>query len=166
MARRDLIRSLARQRLNGTTRAVFDSEDIFSTVLGRMDALAARGVLRIDSQAELNALLARIVANSTANKVRLIERSRSLVAEDGVYASLLVGRLLRCADDDEATLILCRMVSWLESPENRQILTLRLRGMTHAATAQALNLSHAAVRQRWQTIRATLQRRIARGDLG
>lgn len=165
MARQDMIRHLARQRLARTTRTLFDSEDIFSTVLTRMDGLAARGVLRVESTAELTALVKTIVANSTANKSRLIARSRRLEEEDGAYARHLLGRLQKCLDDDEATLIVCRMMAWLDSQEARQILGLRLRGMTHAAIGQALGMSDVAVRKQWQTIRARLLERIERGDL-
>lgn len=165
MARQDMIRHLARQRLARTTRTLFDSEDIFSTVLTRMDGLAARGVLRVESTAEMTALVKTIVANSAANKSRLIARSRRLEEEDGAYARHLMGRLQRCLDDDEATLVVCRMMSWLDSQESRQILGLRLRGMTHGAIGQALGLSEVAVRKRWQSIRAMLMERISLGEL-
>lgn len=165
MARQDMIRHLARQRLARNTRTLFDSEDIFSTVLTRMDGLAARGVLRVESPAEMTALVKTIVANSTANKARLIARSRRLEAEDGDYARHLLGRLQRCIDDDEATLVVCRMMAWLDSQEARQILGLRLRGMTHGAIGQALGMNEAAVRKRWQAIRATLMERIGLGEL-
>jgi len=92
-------------------------------------------------------------------------RSRRLETEDGEYARRLVGRLQRCEDDDEAAMIICRMMTWLPSQEARQILGLRLRGMTHGAIGQALGINEAAVRKRWQSIRATLMERISRGDL-
>lgn len=166
MDREGMIRAIARRGLTGRTRAVYDSEDVFATVLKRMDELAARGVLRVESPRELTALLTRIVRNSAANKSRLIERSRRLISEDGDYATALLARLQRCRDDDEATLIVCRMMSWLDTPESRQILGLRLRGMTHAAIAQALGSTDTAIRKRWESIRRVLMVRIERGELG
>jgi DNA-directed RNA polymerase specialized sigma24 family protein len=166
MEREDMIRAIARRRLTGQTRAVFDSEDVFATVLKRMDELAARGVLRVDSARELTALLTQIVRNSAANKSRLIERSRRLIREDGDYAVALLARLQRCQDDDEATLIVCRMMSWLDTPEARQILGLRLRGMTHGAIAQAMDSTDTAIRKRWESIRVVLMQRIEQGELG
>lgn len=165
IAHEGMIRRIARDRLTTSARAVYDSEDVFATVLKRMDDLASRGALRLDSSHELTALLATIVRRSAANKSRLIERSRRLAREDGEYATLLLARLENCEDDDEATLVVCRMMSWLDGAENRQILGLRLRGLTHSAVAQALGMNATAVRQRWVTIKRTLMERMERGEL-
>jgi DNA-directed RNA polymerase specialized sigma24 family protein len=47
----------------------------------------------------------------------------------------------------------------LDSETDREITRLWLRGMDHAEISVALNLSHAAVRKRWERIKAKLRTR-------
>lgn len=150
------IRALARKRLTQKTRSVYDSEDVFSSVLRRLDGLAAGGALRPVCEAELWALVKQIALNTAVSKTRLIERAKSLLTEDGPLAYEVVRRLNACNGDDEAALLIHRMFEALETSAERQILGLLMRGASHRVVAQLLGISEEASRQRWMAIRRRL----------
>ena len=156
MAHQRQLRTLARSRLTANTRSVFDSEDVFSSVVRRLDGLAAGGALRPHSEAELWALARRIALNTAVSKTRLIERSRILLTEDGPLAYEIERRINVCVGDDDATLLAHRMYEVLESSADRQIFGLLLRGASHRAVGQLLGISEEASRQRWMAIRRRL----------
>lgn len=143
------IRRIARAKLTLATRTAFDSEDVMSSVLRRVDQLAANGTLRPANEAELWALIKTIASNTAVSKTRLIERARILLTEDGEYAYILVRRLQACATDDEAQLLVLRMAGLLKNERARQVFLLRVRGVSHAAVAAALESSEGACRQNW-----------------
>src|SRR5207247_1975659 len=87
---RDKIRAIARRKLTATTRRVFDSEEVISSVLRRLDVMAERGSLRPRSETELWALIEAIARNTAVSKTRLIERTTRMLREDGAYALALL----------------------------------------------------------------------------
>jgi DNA-directed RNA polymerase specialized sigma24 family protein len=159
------IRAIARKKLTQAARGVFDSEEVLSSVLRRLDAMAQRGGLLPRSHGELWALVTTITHNTAVSKTRLIEFMRSRLTEDGPYAYELVRRLNACADDDEATLLVYRMMSCLPDATDRQILSLKHRGATHAAAASLLGTTEDAMRHRWMRIRRELCARFTDGTL-
>jgi DNA-directed RNA polymerase specialized sigma24 family protein len=161
----DRIRAVARRKLSANARTVFDSEDVFSSVLRRVDTMVESGTLRPRSVAELWALIDTITRNNAINRTRLIERARALLSDEGAYAQSLLDRLCRYSTDDEATILLYRMMGCLRDDTDRQVLTLHLRGATHRAIASLLNISEDASRQRWRTIRNLLQEKFSEGSL-
>ncbi len=161
----DRIRAIARRKLSANARTVFDSEDVFSSVLRRVDTMVEAGTLRPRSVAELWALIDAITRNNALNRTRLIERARALLSEEGAYAQALLDRLSRYSTDDEASFLLYRMMAGLSSETDRQVLSLHLRGATHRAIATLLNISEDASRQRWRTIRNLLQAKFSEGSL-
>lgn len=161
----DQIRAIARRKLTRSTRSVFDSEDILSSVLRRLDGMAQRGRLQPRNEDELWALVAAIARNTALSKTQLIERVRARVSEDGPYAQEVLRRLNACADDDEATLLVHRMMHTLKQGPDRQILAMMLRGASHRAIAAFLGTTEAASRQRWKRIRDELCERFREGAL-
>jgi DNA-directed RNA polymerase specialized sigma24 family protein len=157
------IRAIARRKLTSNTRSVFDSEDVFSSVLRRMDELTINGGLRPRSEAELWAFVEAITRNNAVNRTRLIERARSRLTEDGPYAYELLRRLNAFATDDEATVLVLRMMLCLKNEEDRQLLSLLHRGAEHRAIGTMLRISEEASRQRWARIRKELLDRFAEG---
>lgn len=123
-----------------------------SSVLRRMDVLALEGRLKPRSEGELWALVRTIAANTAVSKSRLIERARSLEAEDGEYGRALVRRLETCVNDDEAHLLVLRMASSLRKDRQREVFLLRLRGANHASVAGLLGISEGASRQLWMEV--------------
>jgi DNA-directed RNA polymerase specialized sigma24 family protein len=162
---KDRIRSVARRKLSASARTVFDSEDVFSSVLRRVDTMVEAGTLRPRSVAELWALIDAITRHNALNRTRLIERARAMLSEEGSYAQSLLDRLSRYSTDDEATFLLYRMMAGLSNETDRQVLSLHLRGATHRAIATLLSISEDASRQRWRTIRNVLQEKFSEGSL-
>lgn len=155
MERRDRIRAIARTRLTQGARAVFDSEDVLSSVARRLDGLFQRGQLRIEREDELWALIATIAMNEATSKTRLVERARSLLRDDAAFAQILLDRFAVCEDDEDADATVLRMAGSISDGDDRHMFLLRLRGATHRAIAGALGISEAAARQRWvQLVRA------------
>ncbi len=165
MANGEQIRAIARRKLGRPSRRVTDSEDVLSSVLRRLDEMGARGTLRLRSERELWGLIEAIACNAAVSKVRMIERARNFLTEDGRYANQLLSRLNDCEGDDEVTLLLLRMTASLRNPEDRQILTLMHRGANHRAIGSLLGTSEQASRQRWKRIREELCERFAKGVL-
>jgi DNA-directed RNA polymerase specialized sigma24 family protein len=159
------IRAVARRKLTAGTRSVYDSEDILSSVLRRVDSMAREGSLRPRSEAELWALINTIAANNAINRTRLIERARNFLTEDGPYAYELLQRLNAFKTDDEVTLLVHRMLSCLRTAEDRQLLVMYLRGAALNVIAHHLKISAEACRQRWRVIRNLLQERFEAGVL-
>lgn len=161
---RDQIRAIARARLSPNIRSVYDSEDVFSSVLRRIDDLARRGVLRPANESELWALIHAIARNTALKKTLLLERARILVTEDPRYGYELMERLNRCRDDDEATLLVYRLMLALNDPIDRQIFALYLRGASHRAIGAFLGIKEETSRQRWVRLRDGLRDRFAEGQ--
>ena len=161
----DRIRAIARRKLTLNTRRVFDSEEILSSVLRRLDGMAARGTLRPRSEAELWALIEAIAKNTAVSRTRLIERMQNLVTEEGDYAYFLIRGLNACATDDEATLLVHRMLLSIPDASDRQITALILRGAAHRAIAGLLGITEEHSRQRWKRVREDLVARFKGGLL-
>jgi DNA-directed RNA polymerase specialized sigma24 family protein len=164
LAHKDRIRAVARRKLTSKTRAVFDSEEVLSSVLRRVDGLVLEGKLCPRSEAELWGFVDAITRNNAVSRTRLIERARVMLTDEEPYAYELLKRLNAYTTDDEATLLIYRMMSCLQN-EDRHILSLHLRGASHKAIADLLKTSEAACRQRWMRIRHELHDRFARGVL-
>lgn len=157
------IRAIARRKLTQATRAVSDSEDVFSSVARRLDLLAAGGKLRPRSESELWKLIKVIAQNNAVSQTRLIERSRVLLTEDGPLAYEMSKRFNACQSDEEATVLFQRMMLSLPDGQHRQLMDLLYRGANHGAIAALLHISAEASRQRWKNIRTTLARLFAEG---
>jgi DNA-directed RNA polymerase specialized sigma24 family protein len=143
---------------------VYDSDEIVSSVLRRMDVLAADGQVRPRSEGELRALIKTIAQNTAVTRTRMMERAKALMGEDGGYARALMERLARYESDDRAALLVYRMAASLKKAEDRQLLLLVMRGATHRAIAGLLGTTEDASRQRWKKVREELEARFAQGE--
>jgi DNA-directed RNA polymerase specialized sigma24 family protein len=161
----DIIRSIARRKLTRAARSVSDSEDVVSSVLRRLDGLALRGTLLPRSEGELWGLIKVITTNTAISKTQLIERLRNLLTEDGPYVYEVLKRLNSYTEDDEANLLVQRMLCSLSSSDDRQLLLMILRGSSHRVAAQYLKISEAASRQRWMRVKRELCERFRGGLL-
>ncbi len=165
LSHQDRVRAIARRKLTASARQVFDSEEVVSSVLRRLDGMAMRGSLRTTSEAELWGLIRAIAQNTAVSKTQLIERTRDLLTEEGAYAQRLLERLDACDGDDEATLIVQRMLLSFKDATDRQLLVLIMRGATHKAIGGLLGISEEASRARWKKARDALNTRFAEGLL-
>jgi RNA polymerase sigma factor (sigma-70 family) len=162
------LRRRIRSRLGPRMRRIFDSQDILSTLSRRLDAFVQRGQVRVRSERQLWAFLLRMAQNAAIDKQRVIRRLQAVEGEDSPVAIALARRLAGAAappesglDGDNATGEIERALSLLDDPIDREILSMWLAGHAHTVTAEAVGLSAAAVRKRWQSIRATLRESLA-----
>jgi len=146
------IRRRVRGKLGPHVRRVFDSTDILSTVGRRLDRFVRSGRLRAATEGEMWSLIFRIATCAVADKAKLVtrlehsdvDRQRALdssATSAGEPAALELERAFECLPDET----------------DRSILQLWLMENDHKAIADQIGVSEAAVRKRWQRIRAKLR---------
>lgn len=154
---------LLRRRISGKLgphlRRHFDSADILSTVLRRLDVYVEGNRLEASTEDEFWSLMLRIAQNAVVDKLRVIRRLDHVEGEDGAVARSLARRLrLAQQDSDDGSEIeLSSAFDSLESDLDRRILWLWLNGTSHAQIAVILGLSADAARKRWERIRRHLR---------
>lgn len=153
-----LIRRRIQNKLSGNDRRLFDTQDLLSTILRRVDTLIAKGTLRATTDRELVSLVLTMLDNSLVDRHRLLSRVKKAESKDGVWASW--ARVHAKSDvSNNATDTLSEIFESIESAEDRLLLSLRLSGATHAMIAEIIEISPDACRQRW----VSLKQRIASG---
>ncbi|HED54465.1 MAG TPA: sigma-70 family RNA polymerase sigma factor [Phycisphaerales bacterium] len=155
LALEPLIRNRIRRKLSASTRRIFDSQDLMSTLLRRVDRLASQGRLRATSQGELIKLLLQVAENALIDRARVTAKLRRVDGPDGRWAREMLNRIEAGSDEESADVIAAAFAA-LTHESDRFLLTLWLRGVPHVISAQVLGISPDAARQRWQNIRATL----------
>lgn len=147
-----LIRRRIQNKLSGNDRRLFDTQDLLSTILRRVDALIAKGTLRATTDRELVSLVLTMLDNSLVDRYRLMSRLNRTESRDGVWASW--ARVNAKSDDSNVTSeTLSEIFESIESAEDRLLLSLRLSGATHAMIAVILEISPEACRQRWVSLK-------------
>jgi DNA-directed RNA polymerase specialized sigma24 family protein len=148
-----------RGKLSQPMRRVFDSLDILATLSRRLDGFVLSGRLEARNEPELWALVFRIAERALVDKARLFRRLEAAESEDGEFAQRMLARL-RTAETrgpHQPEIELERAFRCLPDGTDRAILSAWLSGTPHVATAEWVGLTPAAVRQRWQAIRARLR---------
>lgn len=149
------VRAIARAKLFNRTRRWFDSEDVLSSALRRADAMVVRGELQPANEAELWGLVRTITANDAITKNRVVDRLANLLNEDGDYVRDLLKQVQACDADEDVAALLHKLASNLTGT-GRAIFYLRLRGASHRAAGDALDISEEAARQQGATVRRNL----------
>lgn len=162
-----LIRRRVRGKLSPSARRVFDSQEILATVARRFDAFVAGHRLTTGDEAGVMALVLRMAETAVIDKSRVLQRSRRLEAEDGPFVYALRQRMENAdaRNADGATQELARLFELVPTPAERELLTLRLHGLSHGSIAWMLGISTDTARQRWQALRDYLRSQWERGAL-
>jgi hypothetical protein len=163
LSNRERVCAIARRKIPAGTRQAIDSEEILSSVLRRLDLMVVRNTLRPHSESELWGLIETIIHNTTISKSQLIATARKHLTEQGPYAYEFLKRLNTCRDDDEAGVLVTRMLMSLKKAEDRQLFCLIHRGASHKAAGAFLGVSEPASRQRWMSVRRELEERFVGG---
>lgn len=154
LERRDRIVRLATEALTAAERAAYGSDDVFATVWRRVDNLAAAGMIRASSEAELDALVTRIARNMINTRLRWLNMARR--HHDDVFWSRFADRLEGTASDAAANELVDALLASLQREQDRFIVMARLMGWNHQVIADQLNVSVEAARQRWSKLRQRL----------
>lgn len=163
MAYGPVIRRRVTGKMGLRLRRLFDSEDILSTVLRRLDRYVQDGNLRVASQPQFLALLREICEAAVVDKARVMRRLERVEREDGPLATSLRGRLERRDESGgEGDETLAAAFGALADETDRRILWHWLSGREHGITAELVGMTPAAVRQRWKRIRERVRQAIER----
>lgn len=160
----DIIRDMARSKLTRDVQGVCDSEDVFSSVLRRLDEMVIQGTLKPRSVSELWKCIEAITVNLAVDRVRIISRLRQFTSEDGVFAREVIKRLEGYVSDDQAAILLYRMMMSLPVALDRQLLDLRFRGATIKAAAGLLGMTMDSATMRWYRLRGRLSDQFREGQ--
>lgn len=151
-----LIRQRCRLRMRQALRAVTDSEDVWSTVARRFDAMLAQGGVVIESERAFWVLVGKLVEHAIVDRNRVLKRLERATDDDEPFAATLRARLVAVKPaESEGSLI--RLVDSLPDPVDRDVVRLWLAERSHAAIGASLGLSEGAVRARWHSIRHELR---------
>lgn len=146
------IEAIARRKLRPAARTSYGSEDVLSTVLRRLDALAERGLVRAQSEAQLWALINSIAENVSLHRSRLLESLRVRSGDDADFWQAMHADMRQTREDEDAFVRIYELLAMLDDQDQRQMFMMRLRGAGHRVIAQHLGISEDAARQRWSLI--------------
>lgn len=146
-----MIRRRIRGKLGAQMRRVFDSEDIFSTVSRRLDRYIESGRLSASTEPQMWTLIFKMADAAIIDKLRITARMNQLTHDEQLdeKGKTPVAQRPRVSLEGAFTL--------LKSDQDRQILSLWLSGARHDVIAEAVGLTHATTRKRWQAIRGRLR---------
>ena len=150
-----MMRRRIRGKLGTQMRRVFDSEDIFSTVSRRLDRFIRSGRLNASTAPQMWALMFKMADAAVVDKVRITTRMNRITEVDQSGRKDEIPR--PAPINHECRMDLERAFALLKSDQDRQILSLWLSGARHDVIAEAVGLTHATTRKRWQSIRRRLR---------
>ncbi len=155
-----MIRRRIRGKLRPSMRRLFDSQEILSTVVRRLDRFVSEGKLSASNERQLWGLVLTMAEHAVLDKARIFRRLREVEGEDGGVARMLATRLRQAErpGGDGLEIGIARVLDLLDDGVDRQILQLWLLAKSLNVIARDVALSPAAVRKRWQSIRTRLQR--------
>lgn len=152
--RQEDLRRVARMRLSASMTRLYDSADVFSTILRRIDKMSAEGEVAFSSPEAVLALARSMIGHVVIDKHRIVKRIEKAESEDFAYMRGLGAAMSGSASGVDADLDLEHVMDQIDCPKNKLVLWTWLAGMSQNQTADLLGLSVDAVRHRWMRIRA------------
>lgn len=158
-----VIRQRFRARLSPALRRLMDSTDLVSTIGRRLDQIVASGALDLENESQLWALVNHLARAAIADKARVLARLRRVEEQDSGWARGFLERAERQGEAarDPFDDTLDRAMRTVESETDQRVLALWLAGCSHVQISAQLDMTPAAVRQRWQRVRALLAEEFA-----
>jgi DNA-directed RNA polymerase specialized sigma24 family protein len=148
--------------MSSSIRRVFDSQDILATVARRLDEMVCSGQLKATNEFQLMGLLMKMASHAVVDKARIVERLRSVEAEDQIVARSFEHAFRELEPDSpDGSRVIERAFNATTDAVDRTILSLWLNGFDHGAIASVTRLSTEAVRFRWHRLRGRLREAIA-----
>lgn len=162
------IRRRIRWKLSKPMRRLFDTMDVLSTVMRRLDLYVGQGKVEATVPDELWSLVLTMADHAVVDKVRIFRRLEQVEGSDSAFAASMLRRLqgAEASRRSNVEVEMEQVFRSLQDPLDRQILALWLEGHTHGSIGEHLGMSEAAARQRWHRIRETLRTLIDSGVLG
>lgn len=151
------IRRRIRGKLGRRLRRLFDTQDILSTLLRRLDVLILGHHLRAQSEEQMWSLVMRIAETAVLEKGRMMHRLKRRDDLDPDLAEQMSSRLTSAAEEDDFDVQMTAVFDLVENGTDRQILWMWLAGYEHPVTARVLGISHDAVRKRWERVKTHIR---------
>ena len=151
----DVLRQRIRRRIRRVGRRLFDSQEILSTVVRRLDRMVSLGTVQALNPAALMGLLVQIAERSVVDKARVVDRIRRVEGEDSALADEMRKRLSEGdrAGPDAGEDVIAQVFEGLGGPREREILALWLRGCPLRSIAEQMGTQADTMRQQWAKIR-------------
>lgn len=155
----DLLRAHYRRKIGRSMRRLVDSQDLLSTIARRLCMRVKASKIRAVNTKQLWALIYRIGDGALVDRVRIIERLRSLEEVNSPFVNDLRQRLDREDTNTDADFAdeLNQMCQALHTDADRYILVQWLNGEPLADIAEELDMKAPMIRKRWQRIRETIR---------
>lgn len=154
-----MIRRRIAGKLGTQMRRLYDSQEILSTVLRRLDRHLAQRELRAATEDQLWALIMATARTSIIDKARIVERLRRSDSEDVAIARAFAQAVPAPDDsmsDDVDDTVMARCFDALESDDDRKLMWFWLTGVELRSCCEMVGVSYETGRKRWQRIRARL----------
>lgn len=150
----DRIRRRLGSKLGPQMRRVFDSEDILSTVLRRLDVYLVDHDILATNDHQLMGLIYRIADGAVVDKVRLGSRFKDLFGAEFLAdeSASQLGEDASDLDDKMGNLF-----DAIDDPQDRVMLWMLLADKTFDQIGEALEVPSARLRKRWQRLRERLR---------
>lgn len=130
-----------------------DAEDLFSSIVRRIDRVAATGCLRAQSDAQLMLLALTTLNNLVLEKTRVARRLRNRADEGNIRESALGRVFAPEAAEEQVTAAAKRILDSLRSEEDRHLVSLKFNDVPLRTIAVLLGVSEDALRRRWSRLR-------------
>lgn len=151
------IRRRYRNKMGPHMRRLYDSMELLSTVLRRLDRYIVDQTIEANSEGALWKLVFRIADNALIDRVRVTRRLRRVDEEHRAFAEALLRRVDRDPSDEAFARELEAILRRLPNPEDRELLCMWLNGTSLAQIADLLGVERATMRRRWATLRERLR---------
>lgn len=152
--RRRIVSKLRHLSIHGV-----DPDDVLSSVLRRIDLMAVRQVLRVDDERELWACAIGILDRVILERLRAARTYHRICGPEGSAVRHLASRFGRCDGAEETRVRLYDMITFLDRSQSRELLFLRLQGLSYVEIAAATGDSEVSLRQRFVRTCRELRRR-------
>lgn len=147
------IRRRYRRQLGPNMRRLFDSQELLSTVLRRLDRYVVNETIRAPSDGAIWHLVFKIADAALVDRIRVLNRLKQVRDEHQEIARQMLKRLEPTSNNEDFAEQLDGLLRSLPCPTDREIVSLWLGGASLNQISEILQITPAATRKRWERIR-------------
>ena len=154
IANRDVFMARIRRTLRRVVaaRSVTDTGDLFSTLLRRIDNLAAGDRLRAATDAAVWTLVLTTCKHHVLEKARIADRLRRLGEVYGEHLNMIAAGIESSAADDGGADQVQRLLRSLTTDADRELFIFKMNDVPDGTIGASLGIGEEAVRQRWSRL--------------